>query len=100
MVTFVGKQQASKTLDLSGETLKRYRLEGKWIEGIHWVRLNSRCVRYNLELNQWYEPRGKPRSVFRPKGRGMYPKRFKIGSTINMTRLLTGGRSRRIRRHY
>jgi hemerythrin superfamily protein len=27
--------------------------------------------------NQWYEPRGKPRSVFRPKGRGMYPKRFK-----------------------
>ena len=26
--------------------------------------------------NQWYEPRGKPRSVFRPKGRGMYPKRF------------------------
>jgi diguanylate cyclase (GGDEF)-like protein/filamentous hemagglutinin family protein len=28
--------------------------------------------------NQWYEPRGKPRSVFRPKGRGMYPKRFKL----------------------
>jgi hypothetical protein len=29
-----------------------------------------------LLIIQWYEPRGKPRSVFRPKGRGMYPKRF------------------------
>ncbi len=61
MVTFVGKQQASKTLDLSGETLKRYRLEGKWIEGIHWVRLNSRCVRYNLELIQdWFHNQHDP----------------------------------------
>lgn len=61
MVTFVGKQQASKTLDLSGETLKRYRLDGKWIEGIHWVRLNSRCVRYNLELIQdWFHNQHDP----------------------------------------
>ncbi|MFM7447988.1 MAG: hypothetical protein ACKO24_05255 [Leptolyngbyaceae cyanobacterium] len=66
MVTFVGKQQASKTLDLSGETLKRYRLEGKWIEGIHWVRLNSRCVRYNLELIQdWFHNQHDPTAHFR-----------------------------------
>jgi hypothetical protein len=38
-----------------------------------------------LNLNQWYEPRGKPRSVFRPKGRGMYPKRFnKISPMVRL----------------
>lgn len=66
MVTFVGKQQASKSLDLSGETLKKYRLEGEWIEGIHWVRINSRCVRYNLELIQdWFHNRHDPAAHLR-----------------------------------
>jgi tRNA(His) 5'-end guanylyltransferase len=61
MVQFVDKYQATKTLSLSGETLKKYRLQGEWIEGIHWVRLNSRCVRYNLELIQdWFHNRHDP----------------------------------------
>jgi hypothetical protein len=33
-------------------TMKCYPANGKWIEEVHWVRLNSRCIRYNLELIQ------------------------------------------------
>ena len=51
----------SECLNLSDSTLKKYRLKGDWIEGIHWVRINSRCVRYNLELIQdWLHNRGNP----------------------------------------
>lgn len=61
MVVFVNKQQVSQSLALSGETLKQYRLDGDWIEGIHWVRINSRCVRYNLDLIQdWLHNRHNP----------------------------------------
>ena len=52
MSTFIDKRQALKSFNLSNTTLKKYRLEGIWIEGIHWVRINQRCVRYNLELIQ------------------------------------------------
>lgn len=66
MVLFVNKRQASQQLNLSGETLKRYRLQGDWIEGIHWVRLNSRCVRYNLDLIQdWFHNRQNPNAHMR-----------------------------------
>jgi mannitol 2-dehydrogenase len=41
----------------------------------------------NHPTNQWYEPRGKPRSVFRPKGRGMYPKRFNMICSIQINLL-------------
>lgn len=61
MLLFVSKRQATECLNLSGSTLKKYRLNGEWIEGIHWVRLNSRCVRYNLELIQdWLHNRENP----------------------------------------
>jgi hypothetical protein len=43
------------------------------------VTINESAVKKadeNAVKNQRYEPRGKPRLVFRPKGRGMYPKRF------------------------
>jgi tRNA(His) 5'-end guanylyltransferase len=61
MVLFVGKQQASQVLALSGETMRRYRVQGEWIEGVHWVRINCRCVRYNLELIQdWLHNRHNP----------------------------------------
>ncbi|MBD1845680.1 hypothetical protein H6F89_20170 [Cyanobacteria bacterium FACHB-63] len=61
MVLFVGKQQASQVLALSGETMRRYRVQGEWIEGVHWVRINCRCVRYNLELLQdWLHNRNNP----------------------------------------
>ena len=66
MVLFVNKQKATEALGLSGETLKRYRLQGEWIEGIHWVRINSRCVRYNLELIQdWFHNRHDPAAHLR-----------------------------------
>ena len=34
-------------IGLSHHTLKRYRLQGILIEGIHWIRVNPRCIRYN-----------------------------------------------------
>jgi CHAD domain-containing protein len=61
MQLFVNKRQASECLSLSSSTLKKYRLNGEWIEGIHWVRINSRCVRYNLELvKDWLQNRDNP----------------------------------------
>jgi tRNA(His) 5'-end guanylyltransferase len=58
---FVPKQQALAQLKLSSTTLKNYRRAGFWIEDIHWVRINSRCVRYNLELIQdWLRNRQDP----------------------------------------
>jgi hypothetical protein len=47
---FVTKQVASQLTGLSGDTLKRYRLQGKLQKDIHWITLNSRVVRYNLTL--------------------------------------------------
>jgi tRNA(His) 5'-end guanylyltransferase len=61
MTHFANKQEASQYLNLSGTTLKRYRLQGLLIEGIHWVRINSRCIRYNLDLIQdWLHNRQDP----------------------------------------
>jgi len=37
-------------LSISTHTLKAWRESGKWIEGIHWQRLNSRTIRYHLPL--------------------------------------------------
>ena len=66
MLLFVSKRQATECLNLSGSTLKKYRLNGEWIEGLHWVRLNSRCVRYNLELIQdWLHNRENPAAHMR-----------------------------------
>lgn len=47
---FVTKQVVSKLTGLSGDTLKKYRLQGKLQKDIHWVVLNSRVVRYNITL--------------------------------------------------
>ncbi|MBR8831894.1 MAG: hypothetical protein N5P05_002609 [Chroococcopsis gigantea SAG 12.99] len=61
MTHFANKSEASQYLKLSGTTLKRYRLQGLLVEGIHWVRLNSRCIRYNLDLIQdWLHNRHDP----------------------------------------
>ena len=66
MQLFVNKRQASEYLSLSSSTLKKYRLNGEWIEGIHWVRINSRCVRYNLDLvKDWLQNRGNPKAHMR-----------------------------------
>lgn len=47
---FVSAAELTKAIDLSRSTLKRRRLEGHWVEGIHWTRLNKTCIRYNLPL--------------------------------------------------
>lgn len=61
MLLFASKRTASERLNLSCSTLKKYRLQGDWIEGIHWVRINSRCVRYKLELiEDWLLNRSDP----------------------------------------
>jgi tRNA(His) 5'-end guanylyltransferase len=61
MQLFVNKRQASECLSLSSSTLKKYRLNGEWIEGTKRVRINSRCVRYNLELlKDWLQNRSDP----------------------------------------
>ncbi len=66
MLLFVSKKQASECLDLSSSTLKKYRLNGEWIEGLHWVRINSRCVRYNLDLiKDWLHNRSDPSAHLR-----------------------------------
>jgi CHAD domain-containing protein len=66
MLLFISKQQASECLNLSSSTLKKYRLNGEWIEGLHWVRINSRCVRYNLELiKDWLHNRTDPAAHLR-----------------------------------
>lgn len=44
------KHAASQILGVSQSTLKNLRLSSQLIEGIHWVRFSSRCVRYNTEL--------------------------------------------------
>ena len=84
MVTFVGKREAERLTGLSYETLKKYRLSGLLLEGIHWIKLNSRVVRYNaLLLLDWIQNRNDPQAHQRaidayqaslisnqPKGRG------------------------------
>jgi tRNA(His) 5'-end guanylyltransferase len=61
MVQFVGRKQATALLKMGSTTLKKYRALGYWIEGIHWVKLNSRCVRYNVDLIQdWLQNRTDP----------------------------------------
>ncbi|ABW30748.1 hypothetical protein [Acaryochloris marina] len=44
------KHEAAKIVGLSESSLKKLRLSNQLIEGIHWVRYSSRCVRYNVEL--------------------------------------------------
>jgi hypothetical protein len=47
---FVKRQEISNLTGLSGETLKKYRLSGMLSEDVHWVRINSRLVLYNVPL--------------------------------------------------
>ncbi|NKB18115.1 MAG: hypothetical protein HC770_08620 [Pseudanabaena sp. CRU_2_10] len=55
---FVDKYTAAKITGLSAETLKKPRLSGNLKEGIHFVKLNSRIIRYNDELLQdWMQNR-------------------------------------------
>jgi hypothetical protein len=47
---FVKKREISRLTGLSGDTLKKYRLSGLLCENIHWIRVNSKVVLYNVPL--------------------------------------------------
>ena len=51
-INFINKRDAEKLTGFSCETLKKWRLSGKLIEGIHWIRVGTsdRVVRYNSAL--------------------------------------------------
>jgi tRNA(His) 5'-end guanylyltransferase len=58
---FVKVANLAEVTGISGVTAKRYRLSGIWIEGIHWIRVNSRLVLYNLPLiRDWFSSRYNP----------------------------------------
>jgi hypothetical protein len=58
---FVTKYEISQLTGLAPATLKRYRLSGCLTEGIHWVKLNARVVRYNKPLmRDWVQNQGYP----------------------------------------
>lgn len=47
---FIGKHEAAKLIGFAPDTLKKFRAKGLLREGIHWIRINSRSVRYNKGL--------------------------------------------------
>lgn len=51
-IRLIDKHQAAALLSISPSTLKQYRRakNSPWIEGIHYFRWNSRCIRYNEAL--------------------------------------------------
>lgn len=58
---FIDKHQAAKITGISPQTLKRMRLDGRLIEGVHWVAVNRLLVRYNkLLLEDWISSQGHP----------------------------------------
>lgn len=62
-VIFIGKHEAAKLIGFAPDTLKKLRAKGILREGIHWIRINSRCVRYNkVLLLDWVLNRGDPQA--------------------------------------
>lgn len=53
---FANKRVVHQQLGLSSDMLKDYRRRGLLIEGIHWTRINSRVILYNLTLvSDWLQ---------------------------------------------
>lgn len=60
---FCNKHRIAEVAGILTETSKKNRLSGKWIEGIHWQRVNSRSVLYNLPLIlDWIANRSDPQA--------------------------------------
>lgn len=58
---FAGRRLVHKQLGISSDMLKDYRRRGLLIEDVHWVRLNSRVILYNLALMaDWIQNRNNP----------------------------------------
>ena len=50
-------QKASELLDISPDTLERYRKDAKigWVQGVHWNKLPGGDYRYNADLlRDWF----------------------------------------------
>jgi hypothetical protein len=47
---FVNKRKAAELTGFSSHTLKKLRISGDLIEGVHWVKHNPRVVLYNAAL--------------------------------------------------
>jgi hypothetical protein len=59
--TLIKKDKAAIVSHLSEATLKAKRRQGDLIEGVHWVRVNSRVVLYRKELLEiWAATRHDP----------------------------------------
>lgn len=57
----ITKQEAAERTKLSDATLKKYRLNGELVEGIHWERINARSIRDRSPLiEHWAEHRYDP----------------------------------------
>jgi hypothetical protein len=58
---FCPRLEATKITGLTTHQLKKLRLSGRLIEGVHWVYLNSRAVLYNSTLiTDWIANRHAP----------------------------------------
>jgi hypothetical protein len=61
MAQFCPRLDATRITGLSHHQLKKLRLSGRLIEGIHWIYLNSRSVLYNVVLiTDWVANRRTP----------------------------------------
>lgn len=59
MVSYLTKREMAKLLSVHPDTLKDYRQE--MLEGVHFIRPNSRVVRYNPALvAHWFANRQNP----------------------------------------
>jgi hypothetical protein len=54
LLEWCDKHEASRITGLSALTLRDWRLDGRLVEGIHWIRIGTRCVRYNSALLRDY----------------------------------------------
>ncbi len=60
---FCNENVLAQQLGYSPNTIKTIRQRGDWIEEIHYVRQNSRTIRYNLDLClNWLANRHNPKA--------------------------------------
>jgi hypothetical protein len=58
---FCTKKEIIEQTGFSASSLKRFRLSGSWIEGIHWVRVGTRKTLYHRALIlDWIANQGNP----------------------------------------
>jgi predicted DNA-binding transcriptional regulator AlpA len=62
----IKKQEAAQLTGLSEHTLKSLRLKEELIEGMHWIRVNAKSIRYRRSaLQHWIEHRHDPTTHLR-----------------------------------